>query len=287
MKIQIKCRFTANILFETEADTIKAAVNLAIEKKINLSRANLSGANLRSAYLSGANLRSAYLSDANLSGADLSRANLSDADLSDADLSDADLSRANLSDADLSDADLSDANLSGADLSRANLSDADLSDADLSDADLSRANLSGANLRSAYLSRADLSRADLRSANLRSANLRSANLNEIKNMPIFQIVPELGPFYAFKKLREGVIATLYVPRSAGRVNSTGRKCRVEKAKVIALTKGATEAYDNHSGKLLYKLECWVKPDSFNSDIREECTNGIHCFITKKEAEDYV
>ena len=30
----------------------------------------------------------------------------------------------------------------------------------------------------------------------------------------------------------------------------------------------------------------VGNDFFNSDIREECTNGIHFFITRKEAEEY-
>jgi hypothetical protein len=98
MKFEIKNRFTGEIIFshESEENSFSLTVKLAIEQKINLSRANLS------------------------------RANLSRADLSDANLSDANLSRANLSDADLSDADLSRANLSRANLSRANLSRADL-----------------------------------------------------------------------------------------------------------------------------------------------------------------
>jgi len=130
-----------------------------------------------------------------------------------------------------------------------------------------------------------LSGANLSGANLYGADLYGANLKEVKNMTTFQIVPEIGPFYAFKKLKDNVIATLYVPRSAQRVNSTGRKCRVEKAKVVALSSG-TEAYDKHTGKLLYTVGKWVRPDSFNADIREECTNGIHCFITRGEAEKY-
>ena len=85
--------------------------------KLNLSRADLSGADLSEADLSGADL----------SGADLSGANLSDADLSGADLREADLREADLSRAYLGGADLSGANLSDADLSWVNLSDADLS----------------------------------------------------------------------------------------------------------------------------------------------------------------
>ena len=133
MNIQIKSRFSAEVLFEhdCENNSIRLTLELAIKSRANLSGANLSGANLSRADLSGANLSRANLSRANLSGADLS-----DADLSDANLSGADLSRANLSGAYLSGANLSGAYLSGADLSDANLSRANLSGADLSGADL-------------------------------------------------------------------------------------------------------------------------------------------------------
>ena len=117
MKIQIKSRFTAAVLFEndTENNSIRMTLELAIK----------SGADLSSADLSGANLSGANLSGADLSGADLSRAYLSRANLSGACLSGANLSYAYLSGADLSDADLSSANLSGAYLSDANLKNAE------------------------------------------------------------------------------------------------------------------------------------------------------------------
>jgi len=126
MNIQIKCRFTAKVLFEADVPTIKAALELGIK-----SRANLSGADLSRADLCGADL---YCAD--LSGADLSRADLSGADLYCADLSGADLSRA-----DLSGADLYCANLYGANLYCANLSGADLYCANLYCANLYGADL--------------------------------------------------------------------------------------------------------------------------------------------------
>ena len=67
------------------------------DSDINLSGADLSGADLRGAKLSWADLRGAKLSWADLSGADLRGAWLSWADLSGADLSGADLSWAKLS----------------------------------------------------------------------------------------------------------------------------------------------------------------------------------------------
>jgi hypothetical protein len=111
MKIQIKSRFNGNLIFETDAESLGAAVLAAIAAKANLSGANLFGADLSGADLSGANLFGADLSGANLFGANLSGANLSRANLSRANLSRADLSRANLSRADLSGANLSRADL--------------------------------------------------------------------------------------------------------------------------------------------------------------------------------
>ncbi len=116
MNIQIKSRFTAAVLFEhdTENNSIRLTLELAIKSGTDLSGANLSctdlrGANLSGAYLSGADLSGAYLSCTDLRGANLSCADLSCADLSDAKMSCADLSCANLRGANLSCADLSDA----------------------------------------------------------------------------------------------------------------------------------------------------------------------------------
>ena len=106
IKIEIKNRWTGNILFEylSENNTIKKTVSEAIKSEANLRRANLRGADLRRANLRRANLR----------GADLRRANLCGADLYGADLCGADLCGANLCGADLCGADLCGANLCGA-----------------------------------------------------------------------------------------------------------------------------------------------------------------------------
>ena len=98
MKIQIKSSFTAAVLFEhdTENNSIRMTLELAIKSGANLSYANLSRANLRGADLSGADL-----SGAHLSGADLSDAHLIDAHLIDANLRDANLRGANLRGANL------------------------------------------------------------------------------------------------------------------------------------------------------------------------------------------
>jgi hypothetical protein len=97
MKIQIKNRWSGEILFEGEFTSMREAALKAISQKADLSGADLSGADLSGADLSGVNLSGANLRSANLSGANLRSADLSGADLSGADLSGADLSGANLS----------------------------------------------------------------------------------------------------------------------------------------------------------------------------------------------
>jgi hypothetical protein len=198
------------------------------------------------------------------------------ADLSSANLSGADLSRADLSGAYLSGADLSGANLSGAYLYGADLSRADLSGANLSRADLSGAYLSGANLSGANLSGADLSGANLSGANLSGADLSGAYL------PNFSICPEEGDFIGWKKVQGGVVLKLLIPASAKRTSSlVGRKCRAE---FVIVLEG--EGLSGR-GNLFYKLGNTVHPDKYDPDIRVECTSGIHFFITRKEAEEYM
>ena len=122
MKIEIKSRFTAEVLFsaELENNSIKLTLQAAIEAKADLRGADLRDANLYGADLRGADLRDAYLRGAYLRGADLYGANLRGAYLRGADLLDA-----NLYGAYLRDANLRGANLCGADLRGANLYGAD------------------------------------------------------------------------------------------------------------------------------------------------------------------
>ena len=76
IKIEIKNRWTGNILFEylSENNTIKKTVSEAIKSEANLRRANLCGADLSGADLCGADLYGANLRRANLRGADLCEA---------------------------------------------------------------------------------------------------------------------------------------------------------------------------------------------------------------------
>ena len=155
--------------------------------------------------------------------------------------------------------------------------------ANLSDADLSDANLRGANLSDANLS----------DANLRGANLRDAKADEHTAM-YHLACPEEGAFIGFKQCNgaeECVLVKLEIPKDAKRSSATTRKCRCSKAKVISITGIVTrqeydEAFSQRDKRFVYRVGETVVPDSFDEDRWNECSNGIHFFITKQEAIDY-
>jgi hypothetical protein len=128
MKIEIKSRYSGEVLFahEQENNTIRITLELAVKARANLTEANLTEANLYGANLTEANLTEANLYRANLRGANLTEANLYRANLRGADLTEANLRAANLRGANLRGANLTEANLYGANLTEANLTEANL-----------------------------------------------------------------------------------------------------------------------------------------------------------------
>lgn len=202
------------------------------------------------------------------------RASLCGADLRYANLRHANLTRANLSDADLFGADLSNAQLRRADLFQASLSGANLSGADLFGASLCRADLFGADLSGACLFDADLSDAILRESD------------------IPMTCPDSGAFTAWKKAH-GYIVKLLIPEDARRSSATGRKCRCNKAVVIAIeTISGESAYldevaSDYDGTFIYKVGDTVTVPNFCEDRFRVCAAGIHFFINRREAVDYI
>ena len=207
------------------------------------------------------------------------RANLRRANLLGANLLGADLECANLEGAHLEGAHLEGADLEGADLQRANLRGAGLRGANLRGA-----NLCGANLRGANLLGANLLGADLQCANLRGAHLEGADLDGVCAARLMTC-PESGAFDAWKKCNKGVVVKLRIPAKAKRSSATGRKCRAEFAKVLAVF-GGEVGVSNHDGKTEYRKGETVHCDNWCEDRWQECAGGIHFFITRAEAEAY-
>ena len=149
----------------------------------------------------------------------------------------------------------------------------------------------------ANLSRADLSGANLSGADLSGAYLSWADLNDIKDAAVAlartSIVPQTGSFVGWKKLTGNTIAKVLIPEDAARVNAAGsRKCRASRVHVLAMWQEGTEmnvgvaVSGQHDVNTKYEVGKEVVPDSFDARITEECSHGIHFFLTREEAEAY-
>ena len=196
-----------------------------------------------------------------------------------ADLSGADLRYATLSDADLRYATLTDANLTMADLSGADLTGANLTGANLTGANLTRVDLTGADLR-----RANLTEADLRRANLRRANLTNTIIDEKEQCRKGVVLTE--PMTGYKKAYGGKIITLEIPIGAKVFSINNNKRRANKAKVIDM-QGETELSSWYNTDFKYHVGDEIEITNFDERYSVECSTGIHFFLTREEAEEYV
>ncbi len=183
------------------------------------------------------------------------------------------------------------ANLWGADLRGADLEGANLRGACLWNADLGGANLSGADFRDANLNGANLRNADLWNADLWNADLGGADLRDAKiDFPI--ACPEKGSFIAFKKVKDNYIVELLIPEDARRCSATSKKCRCDKAKVLSITKidgtsdGVDTVYSIYDETFAYKIGEMVEVKNFDDNRWNECSTGIHFFLTRQEAVKY-
>ena len=208
------------------------------------------------------------------------RANLCGADLSDTDLRNVNLHHALLIHADLCNADLSCAIINAANLSYADLSGANLCYTNLCNTDLHNANLCGANLSGVNLSR----------ANLRGTDLSKLIYDEDTAFYALQC-PETGSFIGYKKAH-GYIVELEILADAKRSSATSRKCRCSAAKVLSITTisgkstKVKEIASNRDSNFVYRVGEIVRVDCFDENRWNECSTGIHFFITRSEAERY-
>jgi len=213
---------------------------------------------------------------ADLNYVDLSYINLYGVNLFDANLENANLENANLTNTNLSGACLENTNLSGA-----NLYKADLSNADLFKANLYKANLSHANLYDTNLYKADLSYADLEGANL--YNTIISDKFKIKGEIVTQDI------IGYKRCREDIIVTLKIPRGSIVFSINNTKCRTNKVIVLDIEDMDGNKVDRAFSMynyLSYYIGDEITDYTFNCQYNIECSNGIHFFRTKEEAENY-
>ena len=186
------------------------------------------------------------------------------------------------------------ADLTGADLRGAYLREAYLRVANLHGAYLRGADLTGADLRGADLRGADLTGADLRGAYLREAYLRGADLTGARNVPYLPMAcPDEGEYTAYKKVRGNYIVVLHVPSYAKRSSALGRKCRCDKADVIRIDNldgsmaNVSTVYSSYDSNFKYTVGETVTVENFDDNRWNECAPGIHHFMNRQEAVNYI
>jgi len=104
-----------------------------------------------------------------------------------------------------------------------------------------------------------------------------------------RILPD-GDLIGWKKCKDNVIVKLQIPADAKRSHAFGRKCRCEYAVVLDVI-GAEEgesyqAKQNNQTPLIYRKGKTVRCHKWDENWTEECSGGIHFFITRIEAEIY-
>ena len=127
------------------------------------------------------------------------------------------------------------------------------------------------------------SRADLSGAYLYGADLTGAKNAELPQAQT-SITPE-GSLIVWKKCLDGVIVKLRVPEEARRSNATGRKCRFEFVDVLEVI-GAEVGISKHNQKTEYRTGQRVTCDKWDENRWNECSGGIHAFLTRIEAENW-
>ena len=136
-------------------------------------------------------------------------------------------------------------------------------------------------------------RANLSRASLSGANLFGANLSGAENVPFIPMAcPDTGSFTAWKKCRDDRIVELEIPADARRSSATGRKCRCDKAMIKSIKSidgktEYTEAVSDYNPGFSYEVGKEVSEPNFCEDRFVECAPGIHFFINRQEAVDYV
>ena len=152
-----------------------------------------------------------------------------------------------------------------------------------------RANLTDANLTGAYLTGANLTGAYLAGANLAGANLTDANLTGAKGADLAiartRILPA-GSIIGWKKCQNDVIVKLGIPAEAKRSHAWGRKCRAEYADVLEVH-GADVGVSLHDRRTRYVAGERVTPDAFDENWQDECSNGVHFYLSRIEAEAHL
>ncbi len=161
-----------------------------------------------------------------------------------------------------------------------------------------RACLAGADLRMADLRKACLRQADLREADLRGALLIGADLTGADVTGVIWDETTRGIEAAAegeligwgKKL--GHLVKMRIEADTPRSRATGNKHRAARVTVLEIDDGElmefehTPRYASTIPSTRYAVGAVTEADSWDDNRWNECSHGIHFFLTREEAEAY-
>ena len=133
---------------------------------------------------------------------------------------------------------------------------------------------------------------------LNGISLENTTLKDAINVPYIPMAcPEEGGFIGWKGCCSDyghVIVKLYIPENAKRSAGTGRKCRADVAEVLEIQALDGTPLNNVVAHSLYFRDfSYIKgtvvapTEAFCEDRYEECSSGIHFFLNKQEAVNYI
>lgn len=192
------------------------------------------------------------------------------------------------------------------DFRKADLRRADLHNAVFYKTDFRSADLRGADFQSTELREVNFENADLRKADFLNAVFRDANIKNAKMPKRLVELPPVGEsFIGWKKVCDGIVLKLEILADSPRVSGwTSEKCRAKAVKTLAAYKRrfsyekSKEAWEQikttherfsskYDYSFKYKLGEMVSVVDYNSNPLIECAPGIHFFLERTLAENYV
>jgi len=117
------------------------------------------------------------------------------------------------------------------------------------------------------------------------ADLRGAKNISNSTKAKLQVLPDEGDAVGWKKCIDGVIVKVLVPADTPRSSATTRKCRAKRVKVLDVI-GSCVGISRCDPSFIYKVGETIVCDEWDENRWNECSGGIHFFITRKETEDY-
>ena len=201
------------------------------------------------------------------------------------------------------------------DLSNLNLDGIWFVNTDLSGVDFSNSNLNYSNIINCNFDSANLSHTKLLSASFSYTNFSNADFTEADillkenkdniycNSKWTTKCPESGSFVGYKMAHSNYkdrcfdnmcLIKLEIPEDAKRLSPYySNKCRCDKAKVLEIAsiidpgKHYDIAYSDYTPDFEYRVGEIVSVDEFDDNELNECSSGIHFFMTKEDVYSYI